>query len=149
MTITTGTPDGTFLADDEDLHPILSAARRAGGHVTQSKTFRPVSPTPEYQDQALAELRVACTDLGLRRAYVAFVEAVGERRGLGYAGWFTAEPFAFRETIFIVADRTPFSALRRRVRHEAFHLAYYTQHGDSGGGHVGPSEDGAQAFENT
>src|SRR5688500_2705323 len=115
--------------------------------MVQSSIFRIATPPAAYVEAALNALREACEGLGIAQASLVFVEAVGESRGVGYAGFYSDSP-GFKDAIFIVTDRTPLGAIRSTVRHEAYHLAYFAEHGDAGGGHAGPSEDGAVAFEN-
>jgi len=83
-------------------------------------------------------------ELSVPEARVAFVEAVGPTPRVGFAGFYAAE---FPELIFIVTSGTRPPDLRANVRHELAHLAYRAKHGNYGGGHVGPSEDFALAFE--
>ncbi len=139
-------PDVTFELEQADPDPRVTAAQAAGA-VVQSSIFRIATPPAVYVEAALNALREACEGLGIARASLVFVEAVGESRGVGYAGFYS-DSAGFKDAIFIVTDRTPFGAIRSTVRHEAYHLAYFAEHGDAGGGHAGPSEDGAVAFEN-
>lgn len=109
-----------------------------------SLRFRASEPPPEYAFAGLEALYEACVELSVPEARIAFVEAVRARARPGFAGFYAAE---FPDLIFIVTSSTRRPELRANVRHELAHLAYRTEHGDYGGGHIGPSEDFALAFE--
>jgi hypothetical protein len=147
MPLRSASADGTFNVHGLSTHPRLAEVWQPG-LPRQSTTFRAVDPGPQYRERAVTELGLACIDLGLPRDYVAFIEHVGPRGGPGFGGGVTDYP-GLEETILIVVDRTPIDLLRRRVRHEAAHLACRTRHPEHTDQHSGPSEEEAEAFELT
>src|SRR5687767_2134150 len=91
-------PDVTFELEQADPDPRVTAAQAAGA-VLQSSIFRTATPPAAYVEAALNALREACEVLGIARASLVFVEAVGESRGVGYAGFYSDSP-GFKDAIF-------------------------------------------------
>jgi hypothetical protein len=139
--------DGTFQIGRESF-PHFAFLKRLGVHV-QSDQVRIAHPDPAYVESALAALTEACLKLGIPEASIVFVDTVVSppASGLrfGFKGAFTTD---FPTFIWVFANWTNHSELRRIVRHEAAHLAFARTHSaEESGGHSGPSEDFAQAFE--
>ncbi len=145
--ITWLTPDGT-LAIGRELFPEFDAMAARGIHVQSELVHVAIQPR-EYVATGLQALREACIELGIPKAFVAFVEtvvpppAVGLR--YGFQGAYTTD---FPDIIWIFANWTRQDELRRVVRHEAAHLAFARTHSaEESAGHSGPSEEFALRFE--
>ena len=139
--------DGTFAIGRETF-PDFERYARLGIHI-QSDQVRIATPPHEYVEAALAALVDACRELDVPHADVAFVDTVvpPPRFGLryGFKGAYTTDR---PEVIWIFANWTSQDELRSVVRHEAAHLAFARTHtAAESGGHSGPSEEVALAFE--
>jgi hypothetical protein len=139
--------DGIFQIGRESF-PQFAYLKRLGVHV-QSDEVRLAHPDPAYVAAALAALTEACTQLGVAKASIVFVDTIipppvtGLR--FGFKGAFTTD---YPTLVWIFANWTSQAELRGVVRHEAAHLAFARTHtAEESEGHSGPSEDAARAFE--
>lgn len=146
-TIKVESADGTLTIGRETF-PEFARYARLGIHI-QSDQVRIATPSPAYVEAALNALTLACRELDVSEAEIAFVDtvipppSVGLR--YGFKGAYTTD---HPTVIWIFANWTSLSEVRGVVRHEAAHLAYARTHTpEESAGHEGPSEDFALGFE--